>query len=222
MKLSRNSRINLAKLVCAVLLVVMAPTLANAAALPTIGTRLYWTLGNVLFGGMVTPASTSLNTTAVVGHVEFLPEFSSATTLRPVTNVTTSAFPYKGTYAAYVRGGTGATTHRVSASCFRNPLYNLNAGTATVLRLDYHAGDTNGVGGDIGFVNNCTNEALTSNSASGSDLIDNTCTSTGCTSSYTTGTANWNGSRYIKFTLRAKLGTAPGKITFEIINVAGE
>lgn len=218
MKLSRKFLPHYAFLTCAVfVLACVMPATASAVSLPTIGTRLYWTLGNMLFGGMVTPASTSLNTTAVAGYVEFLPEFASATALRSVTTSTTSAFPYKGTYGAYVRGGTGSTTVRYAASCFRNPLYNLSAGTGVLARLDYHAGDTNGNGGDIGFVNSCTD-----NTASGSDLIDNTCTATGCVSSYTTGTAAWNGMRYVKFTPRGKLGTTPGKITFEVINVAGE
>jgi hypothetical protein len=205
------------KTVSVVLLLVVLTTSASAAALPTLGTRLYYILGNILHGGMIQVGSTSLNTTSVAGAVEVLPEFATATTLRPVTNSTSQGFPYKGKFNAYVRGGTGSSTVRYAASCFKNPFQNMSGGTGVALVLDYHAGNTNGHGGDIGFVDSCTD-----NTTSGSDLIDNTCTATGCISSYRTGTAIWHGAKYIKFTPRGKLGSVGGRITGEVINVWAE
>src|SRR4051812_35817353 len=123
--------------------------------LPTIGTKLYWILGSVLFGGMIAAGSASLDTTSTAGHAVVLPEFSSATTLKTVSKLTSSGFPYRLPFVAYVRG-TGSTTLRYGASCFPNPFKNMSAGSGVVVRLDYHAGNNPaGIGGDIGFVKNC-------------------------------------------------------------------
>jgi hypothetical protein len=193
----------------------------SAASLPTLGTRLYYMLGSFLRGGMVSTASSTSDTTSVAGYWDVLPEFNSATTLKSVTSSITSGYAYKGTFNAYVRG-TGSTTIRYGASCFPNPLAKISGGSGTVLRLTYQAGNNPaGVGGDIGFVKSCT--AHTGATASGSDLIDNTCTSTGCVSQYTTGTASFNNVDYIKFTPRANLTSSyTGRITFELLNDWGK
>ncbi len=191
--------------------------------LPTIGTKLYWILGSVLFGGLIYAGVASSDTTSTSGHSVVLPEFASATTLRPVTGSTSSGFPYKVTVNAYVRG-TGSTTLRYSASCIRNPLKGMGAGSGIVARLDYHVGNNpNGLGGDIGFVKNCSNHGVGVAAASGSDLINDVATATGATSSYTTGTATFNDADFIKFTPRGNLGSSyTGRITLEVINIWGE
>ena len=202
--------------------VTITVSTASAASLPTLGTRLYYYLGSVLFGGMSSTASSTLDTTSVAGFTVALPKFASATTLTPVTNSTASAFPYKGTFVGYLRG-TGSTTLRYGAGCFRNPLNALGAGSGIVARLDYHAGNNPaGLGGDIGFVKSCTGHSA-ANTNSGSDLINDTCTATGCVSSYTTATAAFNGADYIKFTPRGNLTSSyTGRITVEIVNIWGE
>src|SRR5438105_4569352 len=117
MKCSRKFIINVASLMCAALLLVsFTPLPASAAALPTLGTKLFYMLGSFLKGGMVSVATVSTDTTSVAGYWDVLPEFASATTLKPVTNVITSAYAYKGTFTAYVRG-TGSTTLRYGAAC---------------------------------------------------------------------------------------------------------
>lgn len=192
---------------------------ASAAPLPTIGTRLYYTLGSMLFGGMISTRSQGAGTTSTAGYVQVLPEFSGASTLRNVIASTSQGFPYKGFFIGYVTAGTGSTTVKYAAACFKNPFQGMSGGTGNLLRLDYHVGNSpTGVGGDIGFVTDCTD-----NTASGSDVIDNVCTSTGCLSSYTTGTANWNGASYIKFTPKAALAAGyTGRITGEVLNRWGE
>src|SRR5687767_11793075 len=120
MKCSRKCTVNVAVLTCAALLLVsFTPVPASAAPLPTLGTRLYYMLGSFLKGGMVSVGAVSTDTTSVAGAWEVLPEFASATTLKPVTNAISSGYAHKGDFTAYVRG-TGSTTLRYGAACFPN------------------------------------------------------------------------------------------------------
>lgn len=221
--MSRPLYSRLATILCAVLVCTAVATTASAASLPTIGTRLYYILGSVLFGGMIAPGSNTLDTTSVAGSVTVLPEFSNASTLKVVTNSTAQGFPYEGRFIAYVRG-TGSTTLRYGAACFKNPFQNMSGGSGSVVRLEYHVGNSPaGVGGDIGFVKSCTNHAANDDTASGDTIINNVCTNTGCISRYTTGTAAWNGADYIKFTPRGNLTSAyTGRITAMVVNIWGE
>lgn len=191
--------------------------------LPTVGTRLYFILGTVLFGGMLAAGTASLDTTSIAGHSVNLPEFQTATTLKTVTNSTARAFPYRAPFIAYVRG-TGSTTLRYGAACFPNPFKNMSGGSGVLVRLDYHVGNNPaGLGGDIGFVKSCTLHAAGNAAASGSDIINDVCTGTGCISTYTTGTAAWNNADYVKFTPRGNLTSSyTGRITGEVINIWGE
>ncbi len=183
-----------------------------------LGVKFLTFLGSILFGGMISTGSAG--TTSVAGGAIILPEFASATTL---ANSATSKFVFTEPFIAYVRG-TGSTTLRYGAACFPNPLKKLSAGSGTVVRLTYHAGNNPaGVGGDIGFVKDCVANTAGDNTLSGSNLIDNTCTATGCTSYYTTGTAAWNNADFVKFTPRANLTAGyTGRITGEVENIWGE
>lgn len=93
---------------------------------------------------------------------------------------------------------TGSTTLKYDATCVANPLVSLGLGTGAIIRLSYQVGSNPaGVEADVGFVKSCDDQ-----SGSGQDLLNNTCSSTGCVSQYTTGTALWNGADYIKVTLK--------------------
>ncbi len=134
-----------------------------------------------------------------------------------ISTVTYVAQDYLNAWVA----GTGSTTIKYPAACIANPLASLtpSAGSGIVFRVDYEAGNNPaGVGGDIGFVKSCGDAG-----GSGSTLIDNTCTSSGCVSSYTTGTALWNGADYIKFTPRANLTSGyTGRIRVTYGDIFGE
>lgn len=214
----------LVTILCAVLLcTAVTAGSANAASLPVIGTRLYYILGSLLHGGMIAPASNALDTTSLAGDVQVLPEFSTATLLKAVTNSTSQGFPYKADIIAYIRG-TGSTTLRYGAACFPNPFKNMGGGTGTVVRLDYSPRRSPAaIGGDIGFVKSCSNHTANDDTASGDTLMNNVCTNTGCVSSYVTGTAAFNGADYIKFTPRGDLTAGyTGRITGTIIKRWGE
>jgi hypothetical protein len=115
---------------------------------------------------------------------------------------------------------TGSTTIKYNAVCIPNPLTKLSPslGSGTVVRLTYHnITNPNGAGGDIGFVTSCAN------TTSGSTLIDNTCTATGCVSYYTTGTGAWNGAHFLKYTMRKDPTAAySARITFTLEDILGE
>jgi hypothetical protein len=195
-------------------------TAASAASIPTLGTRLYYMLGSFLKGGMVAGPSVTLDTTAVAGYWDVLPEFNSSSTLMPVTNSITSGYAYKGTFNVYVRG-TGSTTLRYGAFCFRNPLAKISGGSGSVVTAEYHNKySPAGVGGDIGFVKSCTGHAANDNTASGDTLINNTCTSSGCISKFASGSGlNFNNADYIKFTPRGNLTSSfQARFTFTLLN----
>jgi hypothetical protein len=204
-------------LCAAFVILTVTPTVVSAASFPTLGTRLYYMLGSFVTGGMVHRGTAATNTTSLAGRWQVLPEFSNSTTLRPITGVITSGFPYRGEFTAYVVG-TGSTTIKYNAVCVPLPLGKIGAGSGLVLRLDYHAfHNPAGAGGDIGIVDNCNK------TTSGSNLIDNVCTSTGCISSYTTGTAQAGSGKFLKFTPNKDLTTSyTGRITFELLNIWGE
>ncbi len=137
---------------------------------------------------------------------------------------------------AYVTasGGTVKTTGqdgkaggKFYGACLANPLYNVGFGTGgtiggansgIILRLDYfNISNPNAMGGDIGFVRSCFDDG------SGSTLINDTCTSSGCVSSYTTGTANWQGNQFIKYTPRGTPNASfKARITVRVEDNLGE
>ena len=206
---------------CLVVLVlgVAAPT-ASAAVLPTLGTRLYYMLGSFLKGGMVAAPSTSLDTTALAGYWDVLPDFASSSTLKEVTASVASAYPYKGTFIGYVRG-TGSTTLRYGALCVRNPLARISGGSGSLVTLEYqNKYNPAGIGGDIGFVKSCTGHGAGDATASGSDIINNVCTGSGCISKFGSGSGlNFNNADYIKFTPRGNLTSSfQARITLTVLN----
>jgi hypothetical protein len=149
---------------------------------------------------------------AIAGGIR-LSEFNSAGAPSPTT--TTVIADYINGYVT----ATGSTTIKYPAACIANPLAAMGLGSGAVVRLTYSAGNNPaGVGGDIGFVKSCDNAG-----GSGATLIDNTCTSTGCLSTYTTGTALWNSADYIKFTPRGNLTSGyTGRIHIQYEDVFGE
>lgn len=168
-------------------------------------------------GGLVLAmriAAGSGGTTGVNGAPIYVPDFTTAGAMSR-----TAKIPVEFPFAGFVRGGTGSTTVQYPALCFLNPLASIGKGSGTVLRLKYHNGNNpTAVAGDIGFVKGC-GAAF----GSGETLINNTCTNSGCVSTYTTGTAAFNGTDYIKFTPSAAL--APGftaRITGSVEDVWGE
>jgi hypothetical protein len=184
--------------------------------LVTLGTHFLYFLGSILLSGIISVSSGPQ--TAVNGGAIMVPDFTSAGVASH-----TAKIPVIEPFAAFVEG-TGSTTLRYGAACFPNPLKGMNMGSGTVVRLTYHVGhNPTGIGGDIGFVKNCTNHAANDATASGAQLIDNTCTATGCTSYYTTGTAPWNNADFIKFTPRGNLTSGyTGRITGEVEDIWGE
>jgi hypothetical protein len=208
----------------AVSLSVAAPSV-SAASIPTLGTKLYYILGSVMFGGMVHQGTQPGDTTSVAGYWQTLPEFASATTLRPITNSITSVYPYKGNFTAYIRASTGSTTLRYNGTCFPNPLKKITGGgSGSIVSLEYqNKYNPTGVGGDIGFVKDCTKHGVGDSTASGDTVINNACTVTGCTLSMTGTMLNFNNADYIKFTPRAALaGGFIGRITFTLLNNIGK
>jgi hypothetical protein len=157
-----------------------------------------------------------LITAFVIGGAGYsMAEFNSAGKPSPSVTVVAEEAVY-----AFV-AGTGSTTIKYPAVCIPNPLASLSPsqGTGIVMRVQYEGGNNPaGVGGDIGFVKSCGNAG-----GSGNTLIDNVCTSTGCVSTYTTGTALWNGADFIKFTPRANLTSGyTGRIKVWYGDVFGE
>lgn len=208
-----------ALVLCAALVALTVGTqTVSAATLPTLGTRLFYTLGSFLRGGMIHTGTAVTNTTSLAGGWDVLPEFSNKTTLRSVTTSIASAFPYKGTFNAFVVG-TGSTTIRYNAVCVPVPTSKIQgAGSGLILNLYYHSKfNPAGVGGDIGIVDDC------GKTTSGSNLINDVCTSSGCYSAYTTGTLGAGSGKYIKFTPRNNLTSGyQGRITFEMLNLYSE
>jgi hypothetical protein len=179
----------------------------------TLARTLYFFLGGVTLAARIFIGSG--NTTGVNGGPISVPDFTTAGIEAQRTSI-----PIRFPFAAFVKGGTGSTTIKYPAACFRNPLYAIGKGSGTILRLKYHNGaNPSGVGGDIGLVSSCGDSG-----GSGSTLlIDNTCTSSGCTSTYSTGTQDWNGAMYVKFTPRAALAAGfTARITGEVEDVWGE
>ena len=178
----------------------------------TLGTKYLYFLGSILLAATISTSST--NTTGVNGGAILVPDFTSAGVASR-----NAVVPVRQQFIAYVRSNTGSTTIRYPASCFPNVLKGRSRGSGTVLRLTYHSGpNPAGVGGDIGFVKSCGAAG-----GSGSDLINDVCTASGCVSHYTTGTAAWNDADFIKFTPRANLGsTYTGRITGEVQDIWGE
>ena len=176
-----------------------------------LGTKYLYILGSLLLAGVI--ATGSGNLTGVNGGAIMVPDFTTAGVASRTARV-----PVKEYFIGYVKG-TGSTTIKYPASCFRNPLRGQSKGSGTLLRLTYHSGNNPaGVGGDIGFVKDCS-----ASGGSGASVINDTCTATGCTSYYTTGTALWNDADYIKFTPRANLTTSyTGRITGQVEDIWGE
>jgi hypothetical protein len=150
----------------------------------------------------------------VVGGGIRLSEFNSAGKVNPNDKVSTIAADWLNVFVT----ATGSNTVKYPAACIANPLKDLGLGTGAIVRLSYSAGNNPaGVGGDIGFTKGCTDAY-----GSGQDIINNTCTSTGCTSFYTTGTALWNSADFIKLTLRADPTTGyTGRIRLQYEDVYG-
>lgn len=150
----------------------------------------------------------------IVGGIQY-GEFTSGGAASTVVTVVAQDNAY-----AFVTG-TGSTTVKYPAACFPNPLASIGQGSGVIFRLDYMAGNVPaGNGGDIGFVKSCGNSG-----GSGNTLIDNTCTSTGCISTYvgTTSPITWNGADYIKFTPRSNLTSAyTGRIRVQYGDLYGE
>jgi hypothetical protein len=136
--------------------------------------------------------------TGVYGAAILLPEFTSTGTLSQTTKAV-SAFPMN----VYI-SASGSTTIKYPASCVANPLVKVlgAAQSGTVVRLDYQNGkNPTGASADIGFVKSCGNAG-----GSGTSLFNDTCTGSGCVSSYTTGTAAWNSADFIKTTFNKDPG----------------
>lgn len=210
-------RTKIAAMVMLAFLLVGVSPLASAASIPTLGTRLYWVLGSWQSGGMVHTGTAATNTTSLAGTWDVLPEFSNSTTLKAAGSTISSGLPYKGKFVAFAVG-TGSTTVKYNSICVPNPLNKINGGSGLVLRADFHIGNNPaGGGGDIGIVDNCNK------TTSGSNLIDNSCTATGCWSSYTTGTAQFGSGKYLKFTPNKNLTSSfTARLTFELLNIWGE
>lgn len=105
-------------------------------------------------------------------------------------------------------GVTGGTGVKYASICLPNPFKRmgtgtgrtfLNIGSGGVLEAVYiNKANPAGVGGDLGFVDGCEN-------GTGSTIIDNVCTGTGCNSQYIangTSMAVWQGAEYLKLGLR--------------------
>ena len=199
--------------------VVTVPTV-SAATIPTLGTRLFYVLGSYLKGGLVAAPSTTLDTTALAGVWDVLPDFASSSTLKEVTGTISSAYPYKGSFIGFVRG-TGSTTLRYGAFCVRNPLARISGGSGSLMTLEYqNKYNPAGIGGDIGFVKSCANHGFSDATASGSDIINNVCTGSGCISKFGSGSGlNFNNADYIKFTPRGNLTSSfQARITLTVLN----
>ena len=177
-----------------------------------LGTKFVYFLGSILLAGVISTASGGA--TGVNGGAIMLPDFNSAGVASK-----TVKFPYLEHVIAFVKANTGSTTIQYPASCFQNPLHGMGAASGTVLRLTYHAGkNPTAVGGDIGIVKGCG-----ASFGSGTQLVNDTCTASGCTSYYTAGTALLSDADFIKFTPRAALAPGyTGRITATVENIWGE
>lgn len=84
--------------------------------------------------------------------------------------------------------GSTSATQKYDAYCGDSPLKALGAGSGLIIRAVHHnIRNPAGASMDVGFVEDCGDKT-----ASGSQLFDNTCTSTGCVNVYTTGTLPWS------------------------------
>ena len=87
--------------------------------------------------------------------------------------------------------GSTSATQKYDALCIGLSDLLGDIGSGTIIRSTYHnISNPTGASADIGFVEHC---GIEGRSSSGTNLIDNTCTSTGCLSRYTTGTLDWMG-----------------------------
>lgn len=162
-------------------------------------------IGSLVFGGLLS--------TGVTGGAIAVPEFTTgglpSRTAKAVIEMPVNAFVT----------ATGSQTIDYPAACVRNPLRNLALGSGRLLDVSYQTGNNpRGVGADIGFTKGCSNAF-----GSGSDVINDTCSSTGCVSTYTTGTALWNDADYLKLTFRDFPGAGyTGRIRLTVQDVFGE
>lgn len=181
--------------------------------------------------GIVIAAVTAIQTTpAIIGYGRMIYDVTSGGVQSVNRYVTDLPFLARatGTGSATVKSNNqdGEAGTKYAAVCIPSPLLkgDLDAGSGTVVRLVYHnISNPTGASGDIGFVEDCE-------SGSGAQLIDNTCTATGCTSYYTTGTAVWNGSKngtnsgyYLKFAISSDPTTSfDARITGIVEDIIGE
>lgn len=113
-------------------------------------------------------------------------------------------------------GSTSAST-RYDATCI--PVPQAITGSSSVVRLAYHnVRNPAAASVDIGFVDSCN-----AKTSSGQTLIDNACTATGCVAYYTTGTAAWQGGKFIKTTIsKNPTSSYDAKLTIWVEEILGE
>jgi hypothetical protein len=154
-----------------------------------LGQQMWKIATRLLLGGAIA--------TGVVGGGIRLFDFSSSGSVNQRTTASTVAADWLNIFVT----ASGSATLNYPATCVTNPLAGLGLGSGTVVRLTYQVGNNPSASeADIGFVKNCADHALAT--GSGQDLINNSCSATGCVSTYTTGTANWNGADKIKVTIK--------------------
>ena len=174
--------------------------------------------------------SAYLTTKYELGPAIVMKEFTAAGNLSgnmfhvvtlPIYAIATST----GSATVESMGKTGVVGTKYASICIPNPLRMngtgtgklfFNRGSGIVLRADWFVikGPGN-VGGDIGFVDGCE-------SGTGDTLINNACSGTGCRSSYTEGTADWDGNDFIKVGLRGDPGNINARLSVSITDNGAE
>lgn len=158
-----------------------------------IGTKLVQLFGSLLIGGLIA--------SGVYGGTRFLPEFTSTGGLSQTTKA-----PMHTDLNIFIRPGSGSTTVKYPATCVASPFLKLTgtamSGTVTGFLF------TNGVNptaasADVGFVKSCADAG-----GSGTQLADNTPTSSGSHAFQSSGTGRtiWNSADFLKVTFSKQTG----------------
>ncbi len=134
-----------------------------------------------------------------------------------------------GSSTVKTTGQDGKAGTKYAAACIANPLFNAGFGSGgttvgrnsgSILELVYHnVRSPAAIGGDIGFVRDCNSDG------SGSSLINDVCTASGCTSVFALSGNNgdWSGFQYLKLALRGNpTASYEAYITGRVRDIIGE
>ncbi|MGE0536644.1 MAG: hypothetical protein AB7O68_16860 [Pirellulales bacterium] len=186
-----------------------------------------YVIGAVTTSGL-TATIISRNVTSVP-----LPQSSTSTATKIGNVVLSLPFVAKatatGSATVKTTGMDGKAGTKYAAICLPNPLFNVGYGSGgttvgrnsgSILELVYHnVRNPAAIGGDIGFVRDCNSDGT------GSTLINDTCTASGCTSIFALSGNNgdWSGFQFVKLGLRGNpTSSYEAYITGRVRDIIGE